>query len=630
MLAASAACFIFSISSAGGSLQVWAEDYYGWNDGTRDQSPFFLYVTPTNETKRETKTVVYCFNQDKEWPEAWEHGKTFEQVQSDQKFKLPLYQKLKGSSDIFQRNASKPRPVNNIEKALVSVLMKGYPTVKNIQGLSETSSRKVTQLAIWYFSDNQDNPDTYLQTSEKLTPEERTAFTSLVEEGKKSGETPISNEDYTLDIYTTTATNYTNKQYQNLLGSTLIPKIPTSETEIHSNLILLEEDNLSGIISGGASKIEITEENNTPIIGQGGGLAELAGDTHYPAGEKGEAGAPQMPGTWGKNDSPLQGLEGEQSPLITENHNSTEKYPGQSEILIETEDSKIPHIMGHGGKLAGEAGETQQAGQTGGHTPTIEITQDTQEGMSGSCASQTETEDSQKPTVIMGSQGQPIETSESTQGGMSGKSGNITETDDTKQPDVILGGQGQVINTEESLSGMSGQSGNATETDDTKQPDVILGGQDQVINTEENLSGMSGQSGNATETDDTKQPDVILGGQGQVINTEENLSGMSGQFGNITEIDDTKQPDVILGGQGHVIDISEHSSAGMSGSCDSLTTLEDAEHSTADSDTKQVGKERRLPQTSDQQHLLLSLLMPVILLLISLRAIFKSPFKDNN
>ncbi|WP_236560415.1 thioester-forming surface-anchored protein [Streptococcus halichoeri] len=611
MLAASAACFIFSISSAGGSLQVWAEDYYGWNDGTRDQSPFFLYVTPKDNSTRSTedKYVVYCFNRDKEWPEAWELGKTFEQVQSEQKFKLPLYQKLKGSSDVFKHNASKPRSVNNIERALVTVLMKGYPTVKNIQGLSEPSSRKVTQLAIWYFSDNRDNPDDYLQDSEKLTSEERAAFTSLVDEGKKSGAVYTSNNDFTLDIYTTTATNYTNKQYQNLLGSTLISKIPTSETEIHSNLIELNFEGIienhsntnSNLLEGSSQKHTLEETPRVPKI--------IMGQRGY-----------TLPGKEGVSDTAIEFIK---------DTGGSEELLGSANA-IETEDSKIPHIMGHGGKLAGEAGETQQAGQTGGHTPTIEITQDTQEGRSGSCASQTETEDTQKPTVIMGSQGQPIETSESTQGGMSGQSGNATETDDTKQPDVILSGQDQVINTEESLSGMSGQSGNATETDDTKQPDVILSGQGQVINTEERLSGMSGQSGNATETDDTKQPDVILGGQGQVINTEENLSGMSGQSGNITEIDDTKQPDVILSGQGHVIDISEHSSAGRSGSCDSLTTLEDAEHSTADSDTKQAGKERRLPQTSDQKHLPLSLLMPVILLLISLRAIFTYPFKDNN
>ncbi|WP_159564867.1 thioester-forming surface-anchored protein [Streptococcus halichoeri] len=526
MLAASAACFIFSISSAGGSLQVWAEDYYGWNDGTRNQSPFFLYVTPKDNSTRSTedKYVVYCFNKEKHWPDQWEATyNNFNEIRAPYN-DLPIYEKKLGYDSIFKQHApDHKKEIDDIGGALVAVLSKGYPTVKNIENLDETSSRKITQLAIWYFTDS--FPKSHFKENYSLSDVEDKALQNLI----AAGENPNLDESQkkqTLDLYIYKSGGTEHRyNYQNLLGSTLIPKIPASETEIHSNLLLLEEDNLSGIISGGVGSVETLEESNTPIIGQGGGLADLAGDTHYPAGEKVEAGAPQMPGTWGKNDSPLQGLEGEQSPLITKNHNSTEKYPGQSEILIETEDSKIPHIMGHGGKLAGEAGEageTQQAGQTGGHTPTIEITQDTQEGRSGSCASQTETEDTQKPTVIMGSQGQPIETSESTQGGMSGQSGNATETDDTKQPDVILGGQG------------------------------------------------------------------------------------------------------------HVIDISEHSSAGMSGSCDPLTTLEDAEHSTADSDTKQAGKERRLPQTSDQEHLLLSLLMPVILLLISLRAIFKYPFKDNN
>ncbi|WP_236560066.1 thioester-forming surface-anchored protein [Streptococcus halichoeri] len=602
MLAASAACFIFSISSAGGSLQVWAEDYYGWNDGTRNQSPFFLYVTPKDNSTRSTedKYVVYCFNKEKHWPDNWYSDKISYPS-------LPLYSKELGTKELFNKIASKPKVSDKITESLVAVLSKGYPTIKNIENLDETSSRKITQLAIWYFTDS--FPKNYFKENYSLSETEDRALQNLIAAGEKPN-LDESQKKQTLDLYIYKSggkEHYYN--YQNLLGSTLIPKIPASETEIHSNLIELNFEGIiekhsntnSNLLEGSSQKYTLEETPRVPKI--------IMGQRGY-----------TLPGKEGISDTAIE---------FTKDTGGSEELLGSANA-IETVDSKIPHIIGHGGKLAGEAGETQQAGQTGGHTPTIEITQDTQEGMSGSCASQTETEDTQKPTVIMGSQGQPIETSESTQGGMSGQSGNATETDDTKQPDVILGGQGQVINTEENLSGINGQFGNITETDDTKQPDVILGGQGQVINTEENLSGINGQFGNITETDDTKQPDVILGGQGQVINTEERLSGMSGQSGNATETDDTKQPDVILGGQGHVIDISEHSSTGMSGSCDSLTTLEDAEHSTADSDTKQAGKERRLPQTSDQEHLPLSLLMPVILLLISLRAIFKYPFKDNN
>ncbi|HEK9818701.1 TPA: fibronectin-binding protein, partial [Streptococcus equi subsp. equi] len=50
MLAASTVCIIMSGSFIGGSARILAEQYYGWNDGTRVKSPFFLYVTPTNET----------------------------------------------------------------------------------------------------------------------------------------------------------------------------------------------------------------------------------------------------------------------------------------------------------------------------------------------------------------------------------------------------------------------------------------------------------------------------------------------------------------------------------------------------------------------------------------------------
>ncbi len=447
-----------------------------------------------------------------------------------------------GYDSIFKQHAPDyKKEIDDIGSALVAVLSNGYPTnksqlSKNYQ-LNNESSRKVTQLAIWYFSDGLTKE--YLKSTGgyNLTEMEANALEFLISKGE---ETKSKSEQggYSLDIYIYQRGGHDHmKDYQNLLGSTLIPKIPTSETEIQSNLIELNFEGIienhsntnSNLLEGSSQKHTLEETPRVPKI--------IMGQRGY-----------TLPGKEGVSDTAIE---------FTKDTGGSEELLGSANA-IETEDSKIPHIMGHGGKLAGEAGETQQAGQTGGHTPTIEITQDTQEGMSGSCASQTETEDSQKPTVIMGSQGQPIETSESTQG------------------------------------------------------------------------GMSGQSGNATETDDTKQPDVILGGQGQVINTEENLSGMSGQSVNITEIDDTKQPDVILGGQGQVIDISEHSSAGMSGSCDSLTTLEDAEHSTADSDTKQAGKERRLPQTSDQKHLPLSLLMPVILLLISLRAIFKYPFKDNN
>lgn len=73
VLTTSATCIVLATSFAGGTLRVWAEQlYYGWNDGTRQDSPFFLYVSPTNEENRKLGTIVYCFNKDMQWPENWE------------------------------------------------------------------------------------------------------------------------------------------------------------------------------------------------------------------------------------------------------------------------------------------------------------------------------------------------------------------------------------------------------------------------------------------------------------------------------------------------------------------------------------------------------------------------------
>ncbi|MCD3440654.1 hypothetical protein [Streptococcus equi] len=76
MLAASTVCIIMSGSFIGRSARILAEQYYGWNDiNSRTESPFFLYVTPKNETARKVGkegTVVYCFNRDLHWPENWE------------------------------------------------------------------------------------------------------------------------------------------------------------------------------------------------------------------------------------------------------------------------------------------------------------------------------------------------------------------------------------------------------------------------------------------------------------------------------------------------------------------------------------------------------------------------------
>ncbi|HEL0021034.1 TPA: thioester-forming surface-anchored protein, partial [Streptococcus equi subsp. zooepidemicus] len=217
MLAASTVCIIMSGSFIGRSARILAEQYYGWNDiNSRTESPFFLYVTPKNETARKVGkegTVVYCFNRDLHWPENWE-----EHV-SKRPENLPLYNKLKGTDSEFKKAASKFRPtIGNITNSLVAVLSKGYPTVTSVEGLGESSSRKVTQLAIWYFSDSFEKQ--WFKGNYHLTDQEDKALQHLIDLGEQASKEK-KEQKYTLDIYFHES-GYT--QYQNLLGSTLIPK----------------------------------------------------------------------------------------------------------------------------------------------------------------------------------------------------------------------------------------------------------------------------------------------------------------------------------------------------------------------------------------------------------------------
>ncbi|HEL0632489.1 thioester-forming surface-anchored protein [Streptococcus equi subsp. zooepidemicus] len=221
MLAASTVCIIMSGSFIGGSARILAEQYYGWNDTTRHDSPFFLYVTPTNESQRKTENsnVVYCFNRDKEWPANWDAVRTLEQVNNDKPYNLPIYDKLPGTTESFTKNASKPRGGVNIGKSLIAILINGYPN-KKIGNLDDTKSRILTQLAIWYFSDSFDKQ--YFQRNYSLSEEENKSLMNLIqigEEAAKKQEQPT----HQLDIYVTTQQDYKHRPYQNLLGSTLVP-----------------------------------------------------------------------------------------------------------------------------------------------------------------------------------------------------------------------------------------------------------------------------------------------------------------------------------------------------------------------------------------------------------------------
>ncbi|QJD62658.1 thioester-forming surface-anchored protein [Streptococcus dysgalactiae] len=482
LLITTAAFIVMSGSLGVGTLRVLAEQYYGWNDGTGKESPFFLYVTPTNETKRETKTIVYCFNRDREWPEAWE-----EQVVMRPN-NLPLYDRYLGTDDLFKNSSSKfRRDARSITITLVNILAKGFPNNPKLLSnyhLTEQSARKITQLAIWYYSDSVDNPNQILTTP--LTDNEKDAFQYLISEEKL--EANYETEDKTLDIYVTASQNSQHKPYQNLLGSTLIPKkeVPKEPKEpkqpevpdINVEIVKpefpekpLKDPELPESKPKPTPKPEIPKEEDLGTVIGGGNVVETTEDT--------------ATGSQGGAHNGVVSIQENKDPIVEETYESP--LPGQS----------------------GQSGST------------------------------TEVEDTKGSDVIVGGQGQIVETEESLSGEQ-GQSGSTTEVEDTKGPDVMIGGQGEVVDIEESLPTEQGQSGSTTEVEDTKGPDVMIGGQGEVVDIEESLPTEQGQSGSTTEVEDTKGPDVMIGGQGEIIEFEKTLPNEHGQSGSTTEVEDSK------------------------------------------------------------------------------------------
>ncbi|SQF67798.1 thioester-forming surface-anchored protein [Streptococcus dysgalactiae] len=477
LLITTAAFIVMSGSLGVGTLRVLAEQYYGYDSLENQGIPSFLYVTPKDSPKRDLadEYVVYCFNRTREYPETWEYSLI------KKPNNLPVYSKVKGTEEEFRKVATTFRQtISNATGALVALLENGYPRVKSIDSLSKEASRKVTQLAIWYFSDSYDRR--WFKHQFDLNEEEDKALQRLIEIGEEASKKKTTPE-YTLDIYLTTDTQKeTNKLYQNLLGSTLIPKkeVPKKPEQPEINL-----------------EIEVPEFPEKPLK-----------DPELPESKPKPTPKPEIP------------KEEDLGTVI-----------GGANVVEITEDTATDYQGGaHNGVISIQENKD----------PIVEETYDSPlPGQSGQSGSTTEVEDTKGADVIIGGQGEIVDFEENLSGEQ-GQSGSTTEVEDTKVPEVIIGGQGEIVDFEETLSGEQGQSGSTTEVEDTKVPEVMIGGQGEIVEFEETLSTEQGQSGSATEVEDTKGADVLIGGQGEIVEFEETLPTEHGQSGSTTEVEDSK------------------------------------------------------------------------------------------
>ncbi|HFZ7440318.1 TPA: serum opacification factor [Streptococcus pyogenes] len=116
----------------------------------------------------------------------------------------------------------------------------------------------------------------------------------------------------------------------------------------------------------------------------------------------------------------------------------------------------------------------------------------------------------QRPDIFVGGQSGPVDITEDTQPGMSGSNDATVVEEDTapKRPDVLVGGQSDPIDIiEDTQPSVSGSNDATVVEEDTapQRPDILVGGQSDPIDiTEDTQPGMSGANDATVIEEDTK------------------------------------------------------------------------------------------------------------------------------
>ncbi|HES2041720.1 TPA: fibronectin binding protein [Streptococcus pyogenes] len=116
----------------------------------------------------------------------------------------------------------------------------------------------------------------------------------------------------------------------------------------------------------------------------------------------------------------------------------------------------------------------------------------------------------QRPDILVGGQSGPVDITEDTQPGMSGSNDATVVEEDTapKRPDILVGGQSDPIDIiEDTQPSVSGSNDATVVEEDTvpKRPDILVGGQSDPIDiTEDTQPGMLGSNDATVIEEDTK------------------------------------------------------------------------------------------------------------------------------
>ncbi|VGQ84778.1 Fibronectin-binding protein [Streptococcus pyogenes] len=376
---------------------------------------------------------VYCFNIQKIFP--------YNVKSATQKW----FKKVEGNSDTFGLYAMNPRVQGEeLSQKLRSVMYNAYPKNANniMDGLDTLNAIKVTQSAVWYYSDKSEF-EVDKQWESELNNHEidqeqvtlmREALRKLISSNLEETVEKKLPENYKLNIF-----NPQDTSIQHLLSAEFVPENPPRPGETPEYGPKTPELDGSPIPEDPKHPDDNLEPTLPPVMLDGEEVPEV----------------------------PSESLEPALPPLMPELDG--QEVPEKPSIDLPIEVPRYEFNNKDQSPLAGESGETEYI------------------------------------TEVYGNQQNPVDIDKKLPN-ETGFSGNMVETEDTKEPEVLMGGQSESVEfTKDTQTGMSGQTTPQVETEDTKEPGVLMGGQSESVEfTKDTQTGMSGFSETATVVEDTR------------------------------------------------------------------------------------------------------------------------------
>ncbi|HEP6954365.1 TPA: fibronectin-binding protein SfbI [Streptococcus pyogenes] len=363
---------------------------------------------------------VYCFNIQKIFP--------YNVKSVTQKW----FKKVEGNSDTFGLYAMNPRVQGEeLSQKLRSVMYNAYPKNANniMDGLDTLNAIKVTQSAVWYYSDKSEF-EVDKQWESELNNHEidqeqvtlmREALRKLISSNLEETVEKKLPENYKLNIF-----NPQDTSIQHLLSAEFVPENPPRPGETPEYGPKTPELDGSPIPEDPKHPDDNLEPTLPPVMLDGQEVPEVPSESLEPALP------PLMPELDGQEvpEVPSESLEPALPPLMPELDD--QEVPEKPSIDLPIEVPRYEFNNKDQSPLAGESGETEYI------------------------------------TEVYGNQQNPVDIDKKLPN-ETGFSGNMVETEDTKEPEVLMGGQSESVEfTKDTQTGMSGFSETATVVEDTR------------------------------------------------------------------------------------------------------------------------------------------------------------------